>query len=364
MGSIIRDALASASPAVRTLVRRILGFCLVALLLQAWDSRDGEGAAGIAELASVVLGISGIGLLGLAHSLHLVMQDAAAKATPGGDGPGVQRVLLAIPAVGFVAGIALGCAVLLMGLRGVLGTEWPLVLLGLVLYTTLTVLAGRVVMGSVQTLFDFATQQAEAAASSRTAATSARLEALQARMNPHMLFNALNTVASLVRSNPSAAERVVEDLSDVLRMGLDWSAQPLKTVDAEVAYVSACLAIDRERWGSALTVNWNVSDDIRDCLVPTFLVQPLVENALKHGLGGRLEGGTIGIHIASLGSDLQVVVEDDGVGFPPAWEDGVGLGNLRQRLHALYGSRASIVVDRPDAGARVDARVPLRRSHS
>jgi signal transduction histidine kinase len=362
MGSIIREALANASPFVRALVWRILGFCLLALLLQTWDSRDGEGAAGIAEFTSVVVGVTGIGLLGLTHSLHLVMQEAAARTMPVDDAPGVQRVLLAIPAVGFIAGVALGSAALLMGVRGVLGAEWPLVFLGVVLYSGLTLLAGRVVMGSVHTLFDFATLQAELAASSRTAAAAARIEALQARMNPHMLFNALNTVASLVRSNPAAAERVVEDLSDVLRMGLDRSTQALTTVDAEVAYVTACLAIDRERWGDALTVRWSVSDDIRDCLVPTFLVQPLVENALKHGLGGRLQGGTIGIHVESTGSDLQIIVEDDGAGFPSAWEEGVGLGNLRQRLLAMYGSRASLTIDTPDVGARVHVRLPLTRS--
>lgn len=358
MGSIIRDALASASPAVRTLVWRILGFCVVALLLQAWDSRDGQGTAGIAEIASVVLGLTGIALLGLAHSLHLVMQEAAARATPSGDGPGVQRVLLALPLVGFMAGISLGGAALLMVVRGLLGTEWPLVLVGVVLHTGLTIVAARVVVGSARTLFDFGVQQAELAATLRAAATSARLEALQEQMNPHMLFNALNTVASLVRTNPVAAERVVENLSDVLRMGLDRSGQSFTTVTAEVDYVRACLAIDRERWGNALTVEWHLAEGIGDVTVPTFLLQPLVENALKHGLGGRLEGGAIHIHVEPAGTDLHVVVEDDGVGFPRDWVEGVGLGNLRQRLFALYGARATLFVASPPTGARVEVRVP------
>lgn len=363
MGSIIREAMASASPPVRTLVRRILGFCAFALVLQAWDSRDGEGVAGIAEMASVVLALTGIALLGLAHSLHLVMQEAASRATPDGDGPGVQRVLLALPLVGFMAGLALSGAALLMAVRGLLGAEWPLVLVGVLLHTSLTIVAARVVMGSVRTLFEFGVHQAEAAATLRAAAASARLEALQHQMSPHMLFNALNTVASLVRSNPVAAERVVEDLSDVLRIGLDRSGQSLSTIEAEVAYVRACLDIDRERWGDALTVGWHLEEGIGDVVVPTFLIQPLVENSLKHGLGGRLDGGAIHIRAVTAGADLLVVVEDDGVGFPTTGVDGVGLGNLRQRLETLYGARASLTVASQPAGARVEVRLPLTRSH-
>jgi hypothetical protein len=291
---IIRDALQSASPRIRRLIRTVAIFWLLMLALQVWDSRNAEGAAGVAEFLSVLLGITGVGLLGLAHTLHLSMEEAAARTRTARDQPAVARVLLALPAVGFAAGVAVGGATLLMIVRAVLGAEVPFAVLGALLYGGLTAVAARPVMLSSRALFTFATQQADAAATLRTAATAARLDALQARMNPHMLFNALNTVAALVRANPPAAERV-----------------------------------------------------------PPFVVQPLVENALRHGLGGRLDGGHIEIAIVRDGLALVATVKDDGAGFRTGWTEGVGLGNLRQRLKAQYGDGASLTIESAPGASRV-----------
>jgi hypothetical protein len=332
-------------------------FWLLMLVLQVWDSRNAEGAAGVAEFLSVLFGITGVGLLGLAHTLHLSMDEAAARTRAARDQPAVARVLLALPAVGLAAGVALGGATLLMIMRGVVGAELPFAVLGALFYGGLTAVAARTAMRSSRTLFAFAAQQAEVAATLRTAATAARLEALQARMNPHVLFNALNTVATLVRSNPPAAERVVEDLADVLRQTLDRSALTESTVADEVAYVRACLALEAGRWGGALRVSWAVHDDVVTKAIPPFIVQPLVENALRHGLGGRLDGGHIQIAIVPDNDALVVTVDDDGAGFGPHWREGTGLGNLRQRLDALYGDRASLTVETPPRGARVRIRI-------
>jgi hypothetical protein len=350
---IIRDALANAGPELRRLIRMVVVFWILMFILQVWDSRNSEGPLGLAEFLSVFLGITGIGLLGLAQTLRLSMEEAAARTPAMRDHPAVARVLLALPAVGFAAGVTLASATLLTVMRGVLGTELPLVIGGTLLYGAFTIVAARTVMLSARTLFTFATQQAEAAATLRTAATAARLEALQARMNPHMLFNALNTVATLVRSNPPAAERVVENLADVLRQTLDRSAIAMGTVGDEVAYVRACLALEEERWGTSLRVSWSVPEDVLTTPMPPFVVQPLVENALRHGLGARLEGGRIEISIRRDGTAVVTTVKDDGPGFRPGWTEGVGLGNLRQRLKALYGDRASLSIETTPGGSEV-----------
>ena len=223
MWSIVRDALARASPATRGVLRWIAISWVVMLVLQSWDSRDGRGAAGVAEFLSAVLGVSGFGLLGLAHTLQLAMEEAAIRKDHTRN-PALQEVLIALPVLGFAAGAALGAATVLMLLRALLGAELVLAIVGILVYGSLLIVAQRTVARSVRTLFAHASQNATLAAEARSDAAAAQIQALQARMNPHFLFNALNTVASLVRSDPRAAERVVENLSDVLRRTLERSS--------------------------------------------------------------------------------------------------------------------------------------------
>jgi signal transduction histidine kinase len=357
--TITRTALATASPRVRRLLSRVAVFWIAMVALQIWDSRNGQGASGLAEFLSALLGICGIGLLAIAGTLQLAMQDAAAARTHSTSG--ITRVLLALPAVGFAAGVALGAATLLMIVRATLGAELPFAIAGALLYGGLIVVAARTVTESAQSLFTFAAAEAKAAAEYRGAATAARLDALQARMNPHVLFNALNTVASLVRSNPPAAERVVETLADVMRQTLDRSAGAEGTVAEEVRYVRACLGLDAERWGEHLRVDWTVDDGVLDWPMPPFVVQPLVENALRHGVGSRVDGGRIQIAIRADGDGLQATVQDDGPGFRVNWREGHGLGGLRQRLHTIYGDAASLTVAAAGAGgSSVTVRLPKR----
>jgi hypothetical protein len=362
MWTIIRDALAGASAPVRRTFWQVGAFWGLALALQIWDSRNGQGVAGLAEIISAVFGICGIALLGVAHSLHLAMREVASRQQPPAGADHVQRVLLVLPLLGFVAGVALGIAALMMVLRVALGTQWLFGALAFMLYGGMTLFAGRAVTDTTSTLYRFGVAQAEAAAALRADVTTARLDGLQARMNPHMLFNALNTVASLVRTNPVAAEQVIEDLGDVLRAGLDRSATTSSTVRDEVAYVKAWLAIEQARWGEALRVRWAVADDVLGCAVPPFVIQPLVENALRHGLGTRVDGGEVRISVQRTATALHAVVEDSGSGFPPRWREGTGLNNLRQRLAAQYGDAAAVVVADAVQGARVEVRVPIARS--
>lgn len=357
---IIRSAIVDGSPTVKRLVRRVAVFWVLMVALQVWDSRNARGAAGVAEFFSALFGICGIGLLGIAGTLHVSMKEAADRPRHAGDA-GVARVLLALPSIGFVAGLALGSAALLMVVRAVLGVELWFAVAGTVLYTGLMVVAARTVTRSAQTLFHLGTMHANRAANYRGAAMAARLDALQARMNPHVLFNALNTVASLVRSNPPAAERVVHTLADVLQQTLERSSDVDGTVAEEIAYVRRCLDLEHERWGEQLQVSWSIAEDVLAWPMPPFVLQPLVENALRHGLGSRIDGGHIRIAVEHAGDTLLATVEDDGGGFPSHWRERNGLGNLRQRLQTLYGTDASLSVDAASpSGSRVTVRLPRR----
>jgi signal transduction histidine kinase len=349
MWPIVRDALADASPSVRSQIRWVVTAWIGVVALQIWDSRNAEGPAGVAEFLSALLGVSGVALLGTAFSLQRTMDEAAVRPRPTGEAIAVQQVLIALPALGFAAGVALAAAAVLMVLRVMLGAELLLGVVALTVYGAMLVFAGRTVMNSARTLFRHATQQAAAAAEARSRAAAAQVSALQARMNPHFLFNALNTVASLVRS--------VEHLSDVLRTTLQRSAERMSTVAEELDYVRAYLMLEQERWGSRLRVEWDVDDDARMWPLPPLVLQPLVENALVHGVGSRLEGGAIRITIRA--SDrMTLSVEDDGGGFAARWKQGTGLGNLRERLQALYGSLALMEIASDDRGARVTVTLP------
>jgi hypothetical protein len=357
--TIVRKSLSSASPPTRAQIRWLSAFWLLMLALQIWDSRDAHGPSGIAEFLSTLLGLTGIGLVFLAHTLHLAMQETAQRAGSPGDRDAVQQVLLALPALGFAAGVCLGAAAILMVLRGILGAEWLLAIAGFVVYTSMLALAARTVMGSVRTLFLHAVRHAKLAGELRETASAAQLSALLARMNPHFLFNALNTVAALVRSDPVAAERVTEDLSVVLRTTLDRSASGLSTVADEIDHVRAYLGVEQVRWGDRLQVEWDVDPAVIGRAIPPLVLQPLVENALHHGIGGRSDGGTIRIQIRREGDRPVLIVEDDGDGFPPIVCERTGLGNLRDRLTTMYGTDASLEIDRPVSGARVVVKLPL-----
>jgi two-component sensor histidine kinase len=359
MWPIVRDAFAEASPPIRRQFRLIVVFWLGMLALQTWDSRDGRGAAGVAEFLSAVLGSTGVALLGVAHTLQRTMEEASER-TSRASRDSLQQVLLALPALGFAAGAVLAGAAVLMLLRALLGAELPLAIVGGIVYAGAVVWAAQTVNRSVRTLYAHASSSAAAAADARTQAAAAKIAALQARMNPHFLFNALNMIAALVRSDARAAEQAVENLADVLRRTLDRSAETLSTVRDEVDYVRAYLALEQQRWGDRLRVEWDVAGEALGASIPPLLIQPLVENALRHGLGSKLDGGTIRLCVRTDGGRLLLTVEDSGRGFARAWREGTGLGNLRERLAALYDGEASLTVSNREQGACVTVDVPHR----
>ena len=193
-----------------------------------------------------------------------------------------------------------------------------------------------------------------------------RLEALRAQLNPHFLFNALNTIAMLVRRQArDDALRGIVSLSDLLRRSLDEQSAQLVPLRAELPAVESYVAIERLRFRDRLRVRLDVAPETIDALVPGLLLQPLVENAIKHGVARRGDGGTVEVRSRREADMLVLEVADDGPGFPGGWgpasSGGIGLANTRERLERLYdGAYRFDAGAREGGGARVTIRIPFR----
>ena len=177
--------------------------------------------------------------------------------------------------------------------------------------------------------------------------TGARLAALQAQLNPHFLFNSLNTVTVLIRDGASAeATRVVEQLSDVLRLTLGRSNDSEISLDSELQLVRQYIAVEQARFSDRLRPQFAVASDVLSAAVPAFALQHLVENAIRHGIARRTDSGALTITASRIGDMLELTVTDDGPGVALDVEapSGHGLANTRERLGTLYGDRASISV--------------------
>ena len=191
----------------------------------------------------------------------------------------------------------------------------------------------------------------------------ARLAALTSQINPHFLFNTLNSVSSLIRTDPGQARVMLVQLSKVLRRLLR-KHENFSTLRDELSFIEDYLAIEMVRFGDKLRFERDVADDTLDMLVPSMLLQPLVENCIKHGLRSKVEGGTIRIRTYRTASRLHLLVEDDGVGIPEdklatLLERGIGVNNVHERLKVLFGSEYRMWIDsEPGKGARIQIEVP------
>ena len=193
----------------------------------------------------------------------------------------------------------------------------------------------------------------------------ARLQSLRAQLQPHFLFNALNTISAFTESNPQMARRLMAQLGDLLRASLRHTAQPLTTLGEELTFLDDFLAIESARFEGRLKVSVSAEDDLLARMVPAFLLQPLVENAIRHGVGTRRSGGQVEVSVTRDGAGLQIRVRDDGVGLPPGWrferDAGVGLKNVAARLEHLYGRPGLItLVPRASGGLEVQIDLPDR----
>jgi signal transduction histidine kinase len=192
----------------------------------------------------------------------------------------------------------------------------------------------------------------------RLAAT--QLQLLNMQLQPHFLFNTLNTIAELVHEDADAADRMITSLADLLRRSLALGGTQEIPLDHELELLGTYLDIQRVRFGDRLDVRLAVSEEARHARVPMLLLQPIVENAIKHGLALRLD-----IDVRCDAGQLTIDVTDQGTGAADEalqGRAGIGLGNTRERLAAVYGPSASLeLANQPGGGARVTVRLPLRR---
>jgi two-component system LytT family sensor kinase len=204
--------------------------------------------------------------------------------------------------------------------------------------------------------------------------SESELRALRAQINPHFLFNALNTIADLIVVDTRQAERMTERLADVFRHVLTQSQKATVTVREEIEFLQKYLEIEEVRFRDRLRVRVDIDGATSEMKVPALILQPLVENAIKHGLAPKIEGGTVSISTRCADGRLLLMVEDDGVGFEGALVErsrdatngdartrstGVGLANITQRLRTLYGEQAEMLFERPaKSGCRVTIKIP------
>lgn len=190
---------------------------------------------------------------------------------------------------------------------------------------------------------------------------ASRLEALEARLRPHFLFNTLQSITVLIRREPEAAVRMTKDLAALLRHSLETVDRPLVSLGSELELLERYVAIERVRFADRLCVTVDVEPAARRCLVPDLLLQPLVENAIHHGIGPRPGPGAVVVRAAIDGGQLRIDVSDDGVGLAEGTVDGVGLGVTRSRLAGLYGKEHVFSVGRgAERGTLVHMELPAR----
>ena len=212
-----------------------------------------------------------------------------------------------------------------------------------------------------------------AAAHLETQLATAHLQALRMQLHPHFLFNALHSAAMLTMMDPEAAHRVLVQLSALLRTTLDRSAAPEVPLSEEIDFMDHYLAIEQIRFQDRLRVDIHADDDALSAVVPNLILQPLVENAVRHGIARRTDARCLTIRAARENGSLVLEVEDDGPGLPPGWTltppdgSGVGLTNVRSRLERTYGEQARLELltpadeaGRPRPGVLARVTIPYR----
>jgi LytS/YehU family sensor histidine kinase len=196
--------------------------------------------------------------------------------------------------------------------------------------------------------------------------SQARLNALRMQLDPHFLFNALNTISAQVERSPRLARNMIEHLGDLLRLSLDARDRQEIPLAEELAFLEHYVAIQKIRFAENLRIEIEVAPEVKYALVPCLTLQPLVENAIRHGISRRASGGTVTVTAQRGPNQVEIRVADDGVGLPPGWtletSSGMGLSVTRERIIGLHpdGSSRFSVRPRAGGGTEVEILLPLR----
>lgn len=197
-----------------------------------------------------------------------------------------------------------------------------------------------------------------------TRLAQSQLQILKMQLHPHFLFNTLNTISELIHKAPDVAESMVTDLSDLLRLSLQNVGRQEVSLQQELDFLEKYLQIEQTRFHDRLRVQMKIDPLALDACVPNMILQPLVENAIRHGIAPLARGGQVEIQAARENGSLLLRVSDDGPGLPDAGaiEEGVGLSNTRARLERLYGAAHRFELrSAPDRGLTLDMTIPYRR---
>jgi sensor histidine kinase YesM len=187
----------------------------------------------------------------------------------------------------------------------------------------------------------------------------AELQALQAKINPHFLFNTLNSIASLISENPKAAESTVEKLSELFRYTLKSAETNTVSVAEELEIVRTYLEIEKVRFGARLQYDITCDDAVRDFMIPALIIEPLVENSIKHGIASKVHGGKIVVEVTKTDGNCLISVIDDGEGIDNANKvNGFGLRSVEERLQLRYGASSSLRLV-PDGRTHFLITIPL-----
>jgi sensor histidine kinase YesM len=189
--------------------------------------------------------------------------------------------------------------------------------------------------------------------------TASRLKLLQAQIEPHFLFNTLAGVSSLIELDPRAARKMVDELCVFLRAALDSTRRPTATLKRELDVISAYLSVLKVRMGARLDYVIDAPIELMETDVPSMILQPLVENAVQHGIDSRLDGGQVRIRVRRTDDKLQLMVMDNGEGFKTTSTENVGMGTVRERLEVLFGARAALRIEHDNGWTQVIVELPF-----